>query len=152
MPNIRWLLATITAVHRFLYQKSGGRIGARAPGGKCFLLLDTVGRRTGRRRVLPLLYATDGERFAVAASNAGDRRPPAWCLNLRASPAARVQVGTRRFDVRAHLAHGAERDLWWPRLDAAYPNFAAYRQRAGREIPVVVLEPAGAAEIADSAG
>jgi hypothetical protein len=55
VPNIRWLIAFITATHRFVYERSGGRIGGRLAGGKRFLLLATVGRKTGIRRVLPLL-------------------------------------------------------------------------------------------------
>ena len=93
MPNIRWLLALITVVHRALYRLTGGRIGAHA-GRANMLLLATLGRRSGQRRVTPLLYVEDGERFVVVASNAGDDRNPAWLLNLRKHPAAEIQVGT----------------------------------------------------------
>jgi hypothetical protein len=30
---------------------------------------------------------------------------------------------------------------WWKRADAAYSEFPAYRARAGREIPILVIEP-----------
>jgi len=36
---------------------------------------------------------------------------------------------------------GEEKDRWWKRADAAYTEFPAYRARASREIPVLVLEP-----------
>lgn len=140
MPNIRWLLALITAVHRFVYQQSGGRIGSRLPGQR-FLLLTTIGRRTGRPRVMPLLYIRDGDRFVVVGSNAGDDRPPAWWRNLQAQPAAQVQAGREHHLVSAHRAQGAELDALWPRLDASYRYYADYRRRTPREIPVVVLEP-----------
>ncbi len=140
MPNIRWLLAFMTAVHRFVYQRSGGRVGGRLPG-KSFLLLTTIGRRTGLPRVIPLLYHRDGDRFVVVGSNAGDDRPPAWWWNLQAQPAAQVQAGREHHHVSAHRAQGAELDALWPRLDAAYRYYADYRRRTSREIPVVVLEP-----------
>lgn len=140
-PNVRWLLAWITAIHRFVYRKTGGRIGGRLPGGKRFLLLITVGRKTGRRRVLPLLYVPDGDRFVVAGSNAGDPRPPAWWLNLQAQPTARVQDGTEELEVEARRAEGEEAARLWRKLESSYGSFPGYRERAGREIPLVVLEP-----------
>ena len=140
MPNIRWLLALITRLHRFVYSKSGGAIGGRLPG-KRFLLLTTVGRRTGLRRVMPLLFVPHDRHFLVVASNAGDARPPAWYLNLEAQPRARVQVEGEHHEVVARRADGEERDALWPKLEAAYPPYRSYRQRTTREIPVVVLEP-----------
>ncbi len=130
----------MTTLHRFVYMKSGGRIGGRLPGQQ-FLLLKTVGRRTGRERVMPLLYVRDGNRFVVVGSNGGDDRPPAWWLNLKAWPAAHVQVDREHYRVQARQARGAELDDLWPRLDASYGYYANYRRRTSREIPVVVLEP-----------
>lgn len=140
MPNIRWLIAWITAMHRFVYRRSGGRLGGRLPGQR-FLLLTTIGRRSGQPRATPLLYLPDDERFVVVGSNGGDDRPPAWWLNLRAKPEASVQVGRTHHRVLARRAHGAELEGLWPRLDAAYRYYASYRRRTARDIPVVLLEP-----------
>lgn len=142
MPNIRWLLAFITNVHRFLYRASGGRVGHRAARFH-FLLLGNRGRASGREYVTPLLYLPDGERFVVVGSNAGDRREPGWWQNLRVSPATWVQVGTERVPVRARQASNAEADALWPRFLAVYRSFERYRATAGREIPLVLLERAG---------
>lgn len=139
MPNIRWLLALITRVHRFVYRASGGRLGANL-GGSRMLLLEHVGRRTGKPRSTPLLYVPDGERLVVAASNAGDDRPPAWWLNLKHKPEASVQVGRDHYRVRAREADTAERERLWPLLETSYRYYADYRQRTTREIPVVILE------------
>jgi deazaflavin-dependent oxidoreductase (nitroreductase family) len=139
MPNIRWLLALITSVHRFLYRTTGGRIGARSLGYR-FLLLGCVGRRSGRERVVPLLYVADGERLVVVGSNAGDEREPHWWRNLQAKPEAWVQVGRSRLAVRAREASREEAERLWPRVLEAYTQFASYRERAGRPIPLVLLE------------
>ena len=139
MPNIRWLIALITALHRFVYRASGGWIGGRLPGQR-FLLLTTRGRRTGLERVQPLLYVPDGDRFVVVGSNGGDDRPPAWWLNLQADPAAQVQVDRAHHRVRARQARGAELDALWARLEQSYRYYADYRRRTSREIPVVILE------------
>jgi len=139
-PNIRWLLALVTRVHRFLYQASGGWIGHRAPGFR-FLLLGCRGRKTGREYVTPLLYVSDGERFVVVGSNAGDASDPSWWKNLRANPEGWVQVGRRRLAVRSREASPAEVARLWPRLLEAYRSYDRYREHAGRLIPLVLLEP-----------
>jgi deazaflavin-dependent oxidoreductase (nitroreductase family) len=141
MPNIRWLLALITAVHRFLYRVSGGAVGHRAPGFQ-FLLLGCRGRKSGREYVTPLLYVPDGGRYVVVGSNAGDAHDPAWWKNLRVNPDAWVQVGRERMPVRGRAASPAEWEALWPRVVAVYRSFERYRTHAGRPIPLVLLEPA----------
>jgi deazaflavin-dependent oxidoreductase (nitroreductase family) len=146
VPNIRWLLALITALHRWLYRATGGAIGHRVPILDWrSLLLTHVGRKTGRAYTIPLLYVPDGERFVVVGSNAGDAKPPAWWRNLEARPEARVQVGARALAVRARRAEGAERARLWAALVANYGDYARYERktRGARELPVVVLEPIG---------
>ena len=139
MPNLRWLLALITAIHRFVYRASGGRLGRRF-GGRDMLLLTTVGRKSGLERTAPLLYVPQGDDFVVVASNAGDDRAPAWWLNLEARPAATVRVGRETCGVRARRARPDEVPRLWPLLEAAYGSYASYRERTTREIPVVLLE------------
>jgi deazaflavin-dependent oxidoreductase (nitroreductase family) len=140
MRNVRPLLAAITAVHRFLYRATRGRVGGRLLGNQ-MLLLATVGRRSGAPREVPLLALPDGERWLVIASNAGDDRAPAWWLNLLAAPEAEIQVGARRLAVRARAASAAERPRLWERFVAAHASYADYEKRTSREIPIVILEP-----------
>jgi deazaflavin-dependent oxidoreductase (nitroreductase family) len=142
MPNIRWLLRTITVVHRFLLQVSGGRIGARM-AGMDMLLLENVGRKSGTRRVTPLLFAENEGRYLVVASNAGDDRNPAWWLNLQARPEAAVRVRGKRVPVKARAASSEEEADLWPVLDASYRYYPEYRARAKRSIPIVILSPTG---------
>jgi deazaflavin-dependent oxidoreductase (nitroreductase family) len=140
MPNVRWLLALITHVHRFLYRMTNGRLGART-GNVDVLLLESVGRRSGRSRITPLLYLVDGSRWIVVASNAGDDRHPAWWRNLQARPDAAIQIRDTHHKVRARRATPEEAERLWPRLVAAYRHYDAYRERTARSIPIVVLEP-----------
>ena len=139
MPNVRWLLALITAIHRFVYRISGGRLGGRL-GRRDMLLLTTVGRKSGLERTAPLLYVSHGDDFVVVASNAGDERAPAWWLNLGARPEATVRVGRETCGVRARRATHDEVSRLWPLLEASYGSYASYRERTSREIPVVLLE------------
>jgi len=85
IPNCRPLTRLIAAVNLALYRLTGGRLGGRF-GRIRILLLTTKGRRSGRRRTQPLLYVEDGAALAVVASNWGNRRHPAWYLNLQADP------------------------------------------------------------------
>ena len=93
-------------IHRFVYRWTGGLIGHRTPAGP-ILLLTTVGRKSGHRSTTPLLYMPDGPLFVVVGSNGGRDQPPAWVLNLAATPAAEIQVGRRRLPVEAHIRHAA---------------------------------------------
>ena len=138
MPNIRWLLAIITSIHRFLYLKSGGRIGHKV-GRQHMLLLHTVGRRTGQPRTIPLLYVPEGDRWLVVASNAGDDRAPAWWINLRSAGEATIQVGRDRYSVTGRVADEGERPGLWKRCCDQYPSYAVYETRTERPIPVVIL-------------
>jgi deazaflavin-dependent oxidoreductase (nitroreductase family) len=73
------------------------------------------------------------------ASNAGAERPPAWYLNLRASPHARVHVGERTIDIRAQEAAGQERAELWQRLTAANRYLERAARKAGRDLPLMAL-------------
>jgi deazaflavin-dependent oxidoreductase (nitroreductase family) len=132
-----WKTTVPVAVYRLTRGRVFGRIG-RQP----VLLLRTTGRRSGRPRTTPVQYLRDGESFVVVASNAGAARPPAWLLNLRAEPHARVQVRSEARDVIAREATEEEHARLWERLTAANRSLDKVAQRAGRRLPILVLSPA----------
>ena len=118
------------------------RIGAGASKPVPTLLLDHVGRKSGKRFTTPLLYLEDGEDLVVVASQGGLPHDPQWFHNLMARPETTVRVardGVR--SVRARVAEGEERAQLWPRLVELYADFEKYARWTEREIPVVVLEP-----------
>ena len=128
-------------VHQFLYERSGGRIGASLAGRK-MLLLRTVGAKTGQPRTAALLYVPDGDNCVVFASTGGGPRHPGWLHNLRARPDVEIQIGTRRIPVRAREAEGEERDRLWNAGNTVNKGqYDVYQSRTERRIPVVVLEP-----------
>ena len=79
--------------------------------------------------------------MVVIASYLGERKHPAWWLNLSTTPDATVQVGTRDFRVRARETSGDERESLWKDVVAVNADYAEYATRTDRLIPVVVLEP-----------
>ncbi|HEX3793460.1 MAG TPA: nitroreductase family deazaflavin-dependent oxidoreductase [Acidimicrobiales bacterium] len=125
-------------IHRFLYRLTRGIIGHRTPLGP-MLLLTTTGRRTGEARTSPLLYMPDGGDVLVVGSNGGRDRPPAWVLNLTATPAVSVQVGRDRFSALAIVLGDAEKAAMWPRLAHHYKGWSYYQTITQRELAVVLL-------------
>ena len=65
-------------------------------------------------------------------------------VNLTANPHVELQDGPVRRDYQAREVQGAERDTWWDRAVAAYPDYAEYQKNTSRIIPVFVLTPADA--------
>ncbi|BCJ37762.1 hypothetical protein Athai_52650 [Actinocatenispora thailandica] len=129
-----------TALHRRIFRATRGRVLGRAMGMPVAELV-TVGRRTGRERgtmlAVPVL---DADRVVLVASFGGDDRNPAWFLNLRTNPSARVTVAGSTRRVTARTATGAERAELWSRIVERYAGYARYQQRTERELPIVVLE------------
>jgi deazaflavin-dependent oxidoreductase (nitroreductase family) len=108
--------------------------------GVPFLLLETVGARTGKRRraLLPRFEDTR----PVTATALGSARHPPWYFNLANDPDdVWVEVDHRRLKVRAESLTGIERDEAWRRIVAAAPRFGAYLDKTDRVIPVVRLTP-----------
>jgi len=123
-----------------LYRVSGGRIAGRFGRGPV-LVLTTTGRKTGRPRTTTVLYAKEGERLVVVGSNTGSEQPPAWALNLAATPRATVQLGRKRVPMRVTELAGDERERLWALMNDRYNGFESYTQRTDREFKVFVLEP-----------
>lgn len=142
-PVLRFASRLNTAVFR----ATGGRLGGRFPGGAPVGLLTTTGRKSGRERTLPLVYARDGERVLLVASQAGMPRHPLWYRNLEANPDVSFQIGG---DVRRYRARAAGPDelaALWKVVCEVYADFDEYRKRTDREIPLVILEPAASDEV-----
>lgn len=138
-----WLIRNIGALQVRIYELSGGRLWNTFRGGQVAVLTMT-GKVSGRERKVPLLYIEDGERVVMAASKGGMSTVPLWFRNVEANPRVRVQVGARVRTMRARVASEDEERIYWPRLEAMYPEFTDYRARCEgvRHIPVVIFEPA----------
>jgi deazaflavin-dependent oxidoreductase (nitroreductase family) len=129
-----------TKLHASLFRATAGRVGGRIVGSPV-LLLNTTGRKTGRRRTTPLIYLRDGDRYVAVASNGGTSEHPAWWLNLKDDPHTTVEVGAREVRVRAEEVFGGEKARLWSELVEMYPSYEDYQNKTDREIPVVVLHP-----------
>lgn len=126
-----------------LYESSGGTEGTTLRGMPV-VVLTMRGAKTGKIRKVALMRVEYGGRYAAVASMGGAPSNPVWYHNLLAHPDLQVQDGSRRVPMRARELTGGERDVWWRRAVAAYPDYADYQTRTDRVIPVFVLEPVAA--------
>lgn len=138
------LARAVTTAHRMLYAWSSGRLLGGWFGAPV-LLLETTGRRSGRRHVAALVYVAHADGYAVIPANAGALRPPDWWSNLQASEAGVALVGDRRCPVRPRVAAGPDRDHLWQRFREVAP-VDHYQRCSGRPLPVVILSPVLAKE------
>ena len=130
-----------TPLDKLVYRLTRGRRGLSPPSS--VLLLTTTGRKTGQARQVPVLYLREGGNYWVMGSGYGRARHPAWSSNLLAHPEATVQIGRRRYEVRARLASDDEKRALWPRLLELYPTWDAYASWTDRSFRLFCLEPAG---------
>jgi deazaflavin-dependent oxidoreductase (nitroreductase family) len=124
------------------YRETGGRVGHIWKEGSTILLLTTTGRRTGEKRTTPLIYAKDGDRYVIVASQGGAPEHPGWFRNLSKDPNVELQVRSDVFPARARVAEGEERERLWRRANEVWRHYDEYQQKTERESPVVVLERA----------
>ena len=134
---------TALKVHQTVYEQSRGLIGHRLLLMPT-LLLRTTGRKSGLTRTNALVYGRDGDRYLVCGSNGGHHLPPAWALNMEANPEVEIQIGIHKKQAVATTLRPGDPD--YERLfaicnKANRGQFAAYRKRTDRPLPVFVITP-----------
>lgn len=139
------LFTRVLEAHQKLYVATDGRLGHRLLGVPT-LLLTTTGRKSGLARTSALTYARDGQDLLIVASNGGSSRPPAWLLNLTATPTVEVQVARQKVRATAKVLRPGDAD--YERLfeicdSSNKRRYSAYQRGTSRPIPVVVLTPVG---------
>jgi len=122
------------------FRANEGRVGGMFDGLP-LLLLHHTGAKSGKSRVNPLAYQSDGGRYVVFASKAGAPTNPDWYHNLKAQPNVTIEVGADTIEVIAGEATGEERERLYRTQAERIPQFAEYEQKAKRVIPVIVLTP-----------
>jgi deazaflavin-dependent oxidoreductase (nitroreductase family) len=125
------------------FRANDGRVGGMFEGMP-LLLLHHTGAKSGESRVNPVAYSTDGERYVIFASKGGAPTNPGWYHNLKASPQARIEVGTETLDVVASEATGEERERLFRAQAERSPQFGEYQKKTDRVIPVIILTPTAA--------
>jgi deazaflavin-dependent oxidoreductase (nitroreductase family) len=122
------------------YESSGGQRGNTIQG-RPIVVITSRGAVSGKLRKNPVMRVEHEGEYAAVASVGGAPENPAWYHNLLANPVVDLQDGPEPASYVARLATGADREEWWARAVAAFPNYADYARKTDREIPVFVLTP-----------
>lgn len=124
-----------------LYERTGGAEPSGLVGSE-WIILWTLGAKSGKVRKTPLVRVADGQgRYAVIGSMGGAPTHPQWVHNVRADDRVSVQDGTEVHDLTAREATGEEKAGWWQRAVQVWPDYDAYQAATDRVIPLFVLEP-----------
>jgi len=127
-----------------LYESSGGTEGTTLMDtGLPVVIVTNRGARSGKLRKTPVMRVEHEGSYAVVASKGGAPAHPTWYANMLAFPEVELQDGPTKQDMVAREVHGEERAQWWERSVAAFPPYAEYQTKTDRQIPVLVVEPAG---------
>lgn len=122
------------------FRENGGKVGGMFEGWP-LLLLHTVGARSGREHVSPLVFFPfEGRRYIIGSAGGGPKHP-AWYHNLVAHPDVTIEVGDETEAATANVLHNEERNAVWTKVVAAMPNFGEYEKQTTRTIPVIALDP-----------
>jgi deazaflavin-dependent oxidoreductase (nitroreductase family) len=139
-----WMKHTGGQIGVWMYKRLDGRMSS---GSKKVhvLMITTPGRRTGKPRSTCVRYLEQPEGYVVWGTGSGSKTDPDWFRNLRKAPVADVQIMADHLKARPRELVGAEREATWHDVVLAEaPEVEKYARRAGRTIPVAVLEPIGA--------
>ena len=125
----------------WMYRHLDGRLSSGSKKVQV-LMITTPGRRTGIPRSTCVRFLESPKGLVVWGTGAGARRDPDWFENLRRVRVTHVQVRARRFEAAVRELVGDERDeMWRDTILVQAPGVVRYADKAGRTIPVAVLEP-----------
>ena len=121
------------------FRANDGQVGGQF-ANTSLLLLNTIGAKSGQPRTNPVAYTTDGDQLVIIASKGGAPTNPDWYYNVKANPLVAVERGSEKFQARAVIAEGAERNRLFNQMAEIMPGFADYQRNTDRQIPVITLE------------
>jgi deazaflavin-dependent oxidoreductase (nitroreductase family) len=134
------LLNWFTGLNSWLIHISSGKIGTKL-GSQSILILNSVGRKSGKVRVTPIAYFNHEGKFLVVASNWGRAHQADWFLNLMKEPRATIEVEGKTIPVETRRARGEEYSRLWKFATERHPPYLNYQKMTARPIPIVVLDP-----------
>jgi deazaflavin-dependent oxidoreductase (nitroreductase family) len=138
-----WMKHTGGQIGVWLYKRLDGRLSSGSKNVHV-LMITTPGRRTGVPRSTCVRYLELPEGYVVWGTGSGSKTDPEWFRNLRKADVADVQIMADHLKARPRELVGAEHDAMWRDVVLAEaPEVEKYARKAGRAIPVAVLEPLG---------
>jgi F420H(2)-dependent quinone reductase len=124
----------------FLIRSTRGRIGGKL-GTQTILILNTIGRKSGQPRSIPIAYFFLEGKYLLVESNWGREYHADWYFNLQKQPQASIEVKRQTIKVNASFAEGEEYTRLWDHVTKKYPPYLEYQKMTERKIPIAVFEP-----------
>jgi len=140
-PVTAFFAPWIHQIDKAALKLTGGKYTVSEIPGWNIIQLTTIGARTAHPRTVPLSALFDGGKIGLIASSFGQPHNPGWYYNLKAHPECKASFNGRTENYVAREAEGAERERYWHLAVSSYAGYEKYKARAGRKIPVMVLEP-----------
>jgi len=137
----RRFMRPLTRINVLVYKLTGGRLMGSI-GGRPILLIEMTGAQYGPRRTIPLMHVPYKDGVLIVGSQGGAPRSPVWTKNLEKNPNIVAQFRGDRKNLVARSVAEEEKDELWKVCDAAYHEFADYRARTARSIPIFDCQPA----------
>lgn len=122
----------------FLIHSARGRIGAQL-GTQTILILNTVGRKSGQPRSIPIAYFFHEGKYLIVESNWGKDNHSDWYFNLQKQPQASIEAKGRTIKVNASFAEGEEYTRLWEYVTKKHPPYLEYQKMTERKIQPVVF-------------
>jgi deazaflavin-dependent oxidoreductase (nitroreductase family) len=124
------------------YEATGGReANTLRDTGLPIAIFWSRGAKSGKVRKNGLMRVEHDGAYLMVGSQGGAPTDPAWVANVRAYPdQVTVQDGPEPWDGVARELSGEEREQWWARAVAAFPNYADYQKKTDRQIPIFLVE------------
>jgi len=134
------IIRVISKIHGAIYSISKGRLGTRI-GRLDVLLLTTVGRKSGRKRNIPLSAVPYGKDYLIVASFGGSPVDPSWLLNIRNNPVVDIRIRSVVKQVKAFIVETVDNryNEMWTQVVASNKVYESYRKATLRQIPIVVI-------------
>jgi len=126
-------------LNTFLIHTTRGRIGGKL-GKQSILVMNVIGRKTGKVYRTPIAYFKVERGYYVIASNWGQEKNAAWYFNLRSQPDITIEVEGKEIHVHASEARGEENDALWQNAVDHHPDYLRYKGMTSRHIPIIVFE------------
>lgn len=120
------------------FRANDGKLSGPMEGAPV-LLLNTVGRRSGKAHTTPLGFIDADGGLAVAAANGGSDHHPDWYRNIEKDGMVTVELPGASIRSIATITTGAERRQLLRRLSESLPGMGDHVAATAREIPVVIL-------------
>ena len=132
----------ISKIHGYIYHISRGRVGKQL-GKVPILLLTTTGRKSGKKRTVPLTAIPYGAKYILVASFGGSPVHTAWLINIRQNPAVNIRVGSIVKQAKASIVKTTDTgyEEMWRKAIAISGRYDNYRKATSRHIPIVVITP-----------